>query len=178
MQRSLNDIPPGRDPPWDLNVVIEIPEGGEAVKYEFDAGLGIMRVDRFLHTSMRYPGNYGFIPGTLSGDGDPCDVLLVGQAPVVPLCLVRARPIGALMMRDEAGTDHKVLALPVDGLNPAFGEVRTCADLPSLLLRRVAHFFRHYKDLEPGKFESEPRWADADEAAGIVMAAIRRAAGD
>lgn len=167
-------IPPGRNPPWDLNVIVEIPEGGEAVKYEFDEELGVMRVDRFLHTAMTYPGNYGFIPGTLADDGDPHDVLIVGQAPVVPGCLVRARPVGALVMSDEAGGDDKIIALPIDALNPAHRDVTTCAELPDLMLKRVAHFFRHYKDLEANAFVSEPRWADANEAAELVARAIER----
>lgn len=170
-------IPPGKAPPWDLNVIIEIPEGGEAVKYEFDAELGVMRVDRFLHTAMTYPGNYGFIPGTLADDGDPHDVIILGQAPVVPGCLVRARPVGALIMTDEAGGDDKILALPIDALNPAMREVRTCAELPALLLKRVAHFFQHYKDLEANAHVSEPRWAHAEEAAALVMRAIQRGSG-
>lgn len=177
MVGNVDRVPPGRNPPWDLNVIVEIPEGGEAVKYEFDVDLGVMRVDRFLHTAMTYPGNYGFIPNTLADDGDPHDVLIVGQAPVVPGCLVRVRPIGALMMSDEAGGDDKIIGLPVDALNPALREIRTCAELPDISLKRIAHFFRHYKDLETGKHVSEPRWANADEAAALVMQAIGRKRG-
>lgn len=168
------DLPAGQDPPWDINIFIEIQEGAHAVKYEYDLDLGVMRVDRFLHTAMSYPANYGFIPSTLSGDGDPCDAMIVGQAPVVPGCVIRARPIGALVMRDESGPDEKIIALPVDDLNPAFSEVRSCEDLPGKLLDRIRHFFVHYKDLEPARWISEPHWAGADEAAELIRAAIKR----
>ncbi|WP_334656915.1 inorganic diphosphatase [Sphingomonas panaciterrae] len=168
------DLPAGKSPPWDLNVFVEIPEGGQAVKYEFDRALGVLRVDRFLHTAMTYPGNYGFIPSTLSGDGDPCDALVIGQAAVVPGCVIRARPIGALIMEDEAGPDEKILTLPVDALNPALAEVKSCAELPRLMLDRIRHFFTHYKDLEPARWITEPRWAEADEAATLIREAIAR----
>lgn len=167
-------ISAGREPPWDVHVFIEIQEGGHAVKYEFDPELGTMRVDRFLHTAMSYPANYGFIPSTLSGDGDPIDALVVGQAPVVPGCVIRVRPIGALIMEDEAGADEKIITLPVDALNPAFAEVNSCEELPDKLLERIRHFFAHYKDLEPKRWISEPRWAGSDEAAALIEDAIER----
>lgn len=174
---DIRNIPAGDEPPWDLNVIVEIPEGGEPVKYEIDPELGLLRVDRFLHTTMRYPGSYGFVPNTRTGDGDPLDVLVVGQPPVVPGALLRARPVGALVMRDEAGDDTKILALPVGALNPAYASARSCEDLPELLLQRVAHFFRHYKDLEaPTKWVTEPRWASAHEAADLITEAVSRAA--
>ena len=177
MTHRMQSIPAGREPPWDINVIIEISEGGEAVKYEYDAELGVMRVDRFLHTAMTYPGNYGFVPQTLAGDGDPLDVLIVGQAPVVSGALVRARPIGVLLMEDHGRRDDKILALPIDALNPALRHVRTCSELDPLLLKRVEHFFRHYKDLETDT-AAEPRWGDADEAAGVILDTIRSAADD
>ena len=172
--KSPADLPPGRDPPWDLNVFIEIQQGGRPVKYEFDSDLGVMRVDRFLHKAMSYPANYGFIPSTLSGDGDACDALIVGQAPVVPGCIIRARPIGALVMSDESGADEKILTIPVDDLNPAFAEVRSWEELPDKMSEQIRHFFMHYKDLEPERWISEPRWAGPDEAAKLVMKAIER----
>ena len=171
---SLVNLPPGRDPPWDLNIIVKIPEGGHPVKYEYDAELEIMKVDRFLHTAMSYPANYGFIPSSLSGDGDPCDALIIGQAPVVPGCLIRGRPIGALVMEDEKGADEKILIIPVDALNPAFSEIRSFEQLPKKLLDRIRHFFMHYKDLDEGRWISDPVWVDAAKAAELVEQAIER----
>ncbi|HRI11257.1 MAG TPA: inorganic diphosphatase, partial [Nannocystaceae bacterium] len=142
---DLSKIAIGDDPPADVNAVIEIPQGGEPVKYELDKASGAMFVDRFLHTAMFYPGNYGFIPHTLSADGDPCDVLVVGQVPVVPGAVIRCRPIGALLMEDEAGPDEKIVAVPVDKLHPFYSGVSTYSDLPKILTDQIAHFFQHYK---------------------------------
>jgi inorganic pyrophosphatase len=133
-------------------------------------------VDRFLHTAMFYPGNYGFVPHTLAQDGDPIDVLIVGPAAVVPGALVRCRPVGALIMEDEQGPDEKILAVPVDALHPFYSGVSSYRDLPPILCDQIAHFFRHYKDLEEGKWVKIGRWADADEAAQLISAAITRAA--
>ena len=149
---DISKITAGHNPPTDINVVIEIPQGGEPVKYELDKASGAMFVDRFLHTAMFYPGNYGFIPNTLSGDGDPCDVLVVGQVPVVPGAVIRCRPIGALLMKDEAGPDEKIVAVPVDKLHPFYSGVASYKDLPPILTDQIAHFFQHYKDLEKGKW--------------------------
>ena len=146
--------------------------GGHPVKYEMDKESGTLFVDRFIHTAMQYPANYGFIPHTLSGDGDPVDVLVVSRIPVVPGAVVRARPIGVLMMRDEAGMDEKVIAVPVEKLNPYYKNVLDYTDLPEILLKRVAHFFEHYKDLEEGKWVKVERWGDAAEARQIIMDAI------
>jgi inorganic pyrophosphatase len=168
-------IPTGVDPPFDVNAVIEIPQGGEPVKYELDKASGAMFVDRFLHTAMFYPGNYGFIPHTLSPDGDPCDVLVVGQVPVVPGAVIRCRPIGALLMEDEAGSDEKIVAVPVDALHPFFRGVASYQDLPAILTEQIAHFFQHYKDLEKGKWVTVVRWAGPEEAGRILQAAIDRA---
>ena len=167
-------ISTGRNPPDDLHAVIEIPVGGVPVKYEFDKISGAMFVDRFLHTAMFYPGNYGFIPHTLSEDGDACDILVVGSVPVVPGAVIRCRPVGALLMQDEAGVDEKVLAVPVDDLHPFYSNIRNYTDLPAVLIEQIAHFFEHYKDLEKGKWVKVVRWTDAVETAGLIRAAIER----
>lgn len=174
---DLKLIPAGRNPPRDVNAVIEIPLGGVPVKYEFDKDSGALFVDRFLHTAMFYPGNYGFIPHSLAEDGDPCDIMVIGQVPVVPGAVIRCRPVGALLMEDEAGKDEKVLAVPVDDLHPFYTGLSTYRDLPTVMLDQIAHFFRHYKDLEKGKWVTIVRWVDADEAEGLIMDAIARAKG-
>lgn len=173
---DLSKIPTGANPPKDLNVLIEIPLGGVPVKYEIDKASGALFVDRFLHTAMFYPGNYGFIPHTLSGDGDPCDVIVVGQVPVVPGAIIRCRPVGALVMEDNAGMDEKILGVPVDALHPFYTGVRSYKDLPSILCEQISHFFEHYKDLEKGKWAKVVKWADVDEAEQLVIDAIARAA--
>jgi inorganic pyrophosphatase len=172
---NIDKIAIGRAPPHDINVVIEIPQGGEPVKYEFDKESGALMVDRFLHTAMFYPGNYGFIPHTLSGDGDPCDVLVISQVPVVPGAVIRCRPVGALLMEDEAGNDEKILAVPVDALHPFYKGVGSFRDLPKVMCDQIAHFFQHYKDLEKGKWVSIVRWLDTDEAEKLVMEGLERA---
>ena len=171
---DLSKIPVGVNPPYDVNAIIEIPRGGEPVKYELDKASGAIFVDRFLHTAMFYPGNYGFIPHTLADDGDPMDILVVGQTPVVPGAIIRARPIGTLMMTDEAGGDEKVLAVPVDALHPFYTGVDSWRALPSILTEQIAHFFQHYKDLEKGKSVEISRWADAEETADLIRASIER----
>jgi inorganic pyrophosphatase len=174
---DLAKIPAGRAPPDDFNVVVEIPQGGEPVKYELDKESGAMVVDRFLHSAMFYPGNYGFVPHTLAEDGDPLDVLIVGPVPVVPGAVVRCRAVGALMMEDEHGPDEKIIAVPVDALHPYYSDVRSYRDLPPILCDQIAHFFRHYKDLETGKWVNIRRWADAGEAAALITAGIARSTG-
>lgn len=173
---NLAKIPAGKNPPFDVYAVIEIPQGGEPVKYELDKDSGAMFVDRFLHTAMFYPGNYGFIPHTLSADGDPCDVLVVGQVPVVPGAVIRCRPIGALLMEDEAGPDEKIVAVPVDKLHPFYSGIASYKDLPPILTEQVAHFFQHYKDLEKGKWVTIVRWIGPDEAGALITQGIERAA--
>jgi len=168
----------GRNLPDDVNVIIEIPQGGAPVKYEIDKSSGALQVDRFLHTAMFYPGNYGFVPHALSPDGDPLDVLVVAQVAVMAGAVIRSRPVGALLMEDESGGDEKILAVPVDDINPFYRGVRSYRDLPALLCDQITHFFRHYKDLEPGKWVKVVRWADADEAKALVRAAIDRARGE
>jgi inorganic pyrophosphatase len=172
---DLTRISVGRDPPRDVHAVIEIPLGGVPVKYEIDKDSGALFVDRFLHTAMFYPGNYGFIPHTLSADGDPCDVLVVAQVPVVPGAVIRCRPVGALVMEDEAGGDEKILAVPVDKLHPFYTGVQSYKDLPVIMCEQISHFFQHYKDLEKGKWVSIVKWLDAQGAEALVMEAIERA---
>jgi inorganic pyrophosphatase len=171
---DISKIPVGVNPPYDVNAVIEIPQGGEPVKYELDKESGAIFVDRFLHTAMYYPGNYGFIPHTLSDDGDPCDVLVVGPTPVVPGAVIRVRPIGTLMMVDEAGGDEKILAVPVDKLHPFYAGVDSWRSLPAILTEQIAHFFKHYKDLEKGKSVTIERWADAEETGEIIRQGMAR----
>jgi inorganic pyrophosphatase len=172
---DISKIPTGENPPYDLNAVIEIPQGGEPVKYEIDKDSGAIFVDRFLHTAMFYPGNYGFIPHTLADDGDPMDVMVVGPTPVVPGAIIRCRPIGVLMMSDEKGADEKILAVPVDKLHPFYTDVASWRSLPATLTDQIAHFFAHYKDLEKGKSVEIVRWGDAEEAADLIKAGIERA---
>jgi inorganic pyrophosphatase len=172
---DLSQIPAGRNPPEDINVVVEIPQGGEPVKYELDKKSGAVFVDRFLHTAMFYPGNYGFVPHSLAEDGDPLDVLIVGPVSVVPGAVVRCRPVGALLMEDEAGPDEKIIAVPVDALHPFYTNVRSYEDLPSILCEQIAHFFTHYKDLEKGKWVKVAQWIGPAEAATCIMASIERA---
>jgi inorganic pyrophosphatase len=171
---DLSKIPSGRNPPHELNAVIEIPVGGAPVKYELDKASGAMFVDRFLHTAMFYPGNYGFIPHTLSEDGDPCDVIVIGSVPVITGAVIRCRPIGALLMQDEAGKDEKILAVPVDDLHPFYANVRSYEDIPGLLIDQIAHFFEHYKDLEKGKWVKVLKWIGTAAAKELVEAAIHR----
>ena len=172
---DLSKIATGVNPPYDLNAIIEIPQGGEPVKYEIDKDSGALMVDRFLHTAMFYPANYGFIPHTLADDGDPTDVMVVGPTPVVPGAIIRCRPIGTLMMVDEAGSDEKILAVPVDKLHPFYTGVNSWRDLPVILTEQIAHFFQHYKDLEKGKWVRVGHWLDAEGAARMIVEAIARA---
>ena len=172
---DVSKIPTGVAPPDDVNAIIEIPQGGLPVKYELDKEAGTLFVDRFLYTPMAYPGNYGFVPHTLSGDGDPVDVLVVSQTPVVPGAVIRCRPIGALLMKDEAGEDEKIIAVPVDKLHPFFTGVTSYEDLPKILLEQIAHFFQHYKDLEKGKWVTIVEWVGPDVAKRMIREGIERA---
>ena len=168
-------IPAGDDPPHSLNVVIEVPIGGEPVKYELDKASGALWVDRILHTPMRYPGNYGFVPHTLSDDGDPIDVLVANTRPIVPGAVINVRPVGVLKMQDEAGGDEKVLAVPMPKLTKRYAHVMNYTDLPEITLQQMRHFFEHYKDLEPGKWVKVLGWGDAAEARRMIAEAIERA---
>ncbi len=174
---DLSKIPTGENPPKDVNVVIEVPLGGDAIKYEIDKASGAMFVDRFLYTDMRYPCNYGFIPGTLSDDGDAVDVMVVGNRPLVPGSVVGARPIGVLLMEDEAGLDEKILAVPSPRLTRYYAKIESYTDLPDILVERVSHFFTHYKDLEPDKWVKIVGWRDRGEAEALIIKGVEAAAG-
>ena len=172
---NLNALPIGRNPPHDVNVVIEVPLGGEPIKYEMHKESGALVVDRFLYTPMHYPGNYGFIPHTLSGDGDPCDVIVANTRAIAPGAVMECKVIGVLIMEDEGGADEKIVAVPSDKLTPRYHDINSCADLPDITLKRIEHFFGHYKDLEPGKWVKIIRWGDAEEAKRLVLEGIERA---
>ena len=172
---NLNAVPIGKNPPNDVNVVIEVPIGGEPIKYEMDKESGALWVDRFLYTSMRYPGNYGFIPHTLSGDGDPCDVLIANTRAIVPGAVMSVRPVGVLLMEDEAGGDEKIIAVPSSKLTKRYSKVQSYSDLPEITLQQIQHFFEHYKDLEPGKWVKVLRWGSAEDAFKLIEEGIARA---
>jgi inorganic pyrophosphatase len=172
----IDAISIGDNPPHDINVIIEVPVGGEPIKYEIDKASGAMVVDRFLYTSMRYPGNYGFVPHTLSDDGDPIDVLVANTRPLMPGCVMKCRPIGVLFMRDESGGDEKLVAVPHEDVSGNYGEVHTMEDLPQIRRDQISHFFERYKDLEPGKWVKIDRWGDADDARAMIEKAIAAAA--
>lgn len=172
---DINRIPIGKNPPKDVNVIIEVPLGSDPVKYELDKDSGAIFVDRFLHTPMFYPCNYGFVPHTLSGDGDPIDVLVVGNLPVVPGAVLASRPIGVLMMEDESGEDEKVLAVPVSKLHPFYNNVESYKDLPEILLDQISHFFEHYKDLEKNKWVKVVGWEGVEKAEQMIAEAVERA---
>lgn len=171
----LEAIPIGNDPPEEVNVIVEVPVGGEPIKYEIDKAAGAMVVDRFLYTAMRYPGNYGFIPHTLSEDGDPCDVLIANQRGVVPGAIMAVRPVGVLLMQDEAGLDEKIIAVPVPRLTRRYEKIRNYTEMPGITIKQVEHFFTHYKDLEESKWVKVLGWGDADEAKRLILEAIERA---
>ena len=171
----IDAIPIGVDPPREVNVIVEVPVGGEPIKYEMDKEAGTLVVDRFLYTAMRYPGNYGFIPHTLSNDGDPCDVLVANTRAIVPGAVISVRPIGVLLMEDEAGGDEKLLAVPSAKLTQRYDKVENYTDLPAITLQQIEHFFSHYKDLEPNKWVKITRWGDAAEARAMVLEGIARA---
>ncbi len=172
---DISKIPVGINAPYDVNVIIEIPIGGVPVKYELDKESGAMYVDRFLHTAMYYPCNYGFIPHTLSDDGDPTDAAVLGQIPVIPGVVIRSRPVGVLIMEDESGIDEKILCVPVDELHPYYSDVASIRDLRPVLLDQIAHFFEHYKDLESGKWVKVQRWGEAEEATDLIRQGMERA---
>jgi len=167
-------IPVGKNPPHSLNVIIEVLTGGEPVKYEFDKASGALFVDRILHTPMRYPANYGFVPHTLSPDGDPLDALVISRSPFIPGAVVRARPIGVLNLEDEHGGDEKLICVPDDGTFPYYSEVKEAADLPKIVFQQIEHFFTHYKDLEAEKWVRVGTWGDAEEARRVTLEAIER----
>jgi len=172
---DLSAIAVGTNPPHEVNVIIEVPIGGEPIKYELHKPSGILFVDRFLYTSMRYPGNYGFIPHTLSGDGDPCDVLVVNTRAITPGAMMSVRPFGVLFMEDEAGGDEKIIAVPSSKLTQRYDSVKSYADLPDITIKQVQHFFEHYKDLEPGKWVKVLRWGGIEDAHRLILEGIKRA---
>jgi len=171
---DINKVPCGVNPPEDINVIVEVPMRADPVKYEFDKESGGLYVDRFLHTAMFYPANYGFVPHTLSEDGDPCDVLVLARMPVLPGAILRSRPIGVLMMEDEAGQDEKILAVPVSKLKPFYNDVQEYTDVPAILLDEIEHFFSQYKALEPGKWVKTQGWQNADKARELIAEGIER----
>jgi len=175
---DISRIPVGDKPPYEINVIIEIPMGGHPVKYELDKQSGAMYVDRFLHTSMHYPCNYGFIPHTLSDDGDPADAAVLTQIPVIPGVVIKCRPIGVLLMEDESGIDEKILCVPVDDLHPYYGNIASYRDLRPVLIEQITHFFEHYKDMEPGKWVKVKHWGDTQEAMDLIRAAMERVESD
>ncbi len=172
---NIDAISIGANPPHEVNVVIEVPIGGEPIKYEMDKKAGALVVDRFLYTSMRYPGNYVFIPHTLSDDGDPCDVIVANTRAIIPGAVMSCKIVGVLLMEDEAGGDEKLLAVPSAKLTQRYSRVENFVDLPEITLKQIEHFFAHYKDLEPNKWVKITRWGDAEEARSLVLAGIERA---
>ncbi len=173
----IDAIATGYNPPDDVNVVVEVPIGGEPIKYEMDKAAGTLVVDRFLYTAMRYPGNYGFVPHTLSDDGDPIDVLVANTRPIMPGAVINVRPIGVLKMEDDAGGDEKIIAVPTPKLTKRYAHVMNYTDMPAIALQQIEHFFAHYKDLEEGKWVKLVGWGDAVEARRFITEAIVRAKG-
>ena len=167
----------GDDAPNDINVIIEVPIGGEPIKYELDKASGALFVDRFLYTPMRYPGNYGFVPHTLSEDGDPIDVLVCNTRPIMPGAVINCRPIGVLVMEDDGGQDEKLIAVPSEKMSNRFVDVQSYSDLPVITREQIEHFFQHYKDLEPGKWVKISHWGDVTEAKKLLAESIVRAEG-
>jgi len=175
---DISKISTGQNPPDDINVIIEVPLGGEPIKYEIDKASGAMFVDRFLYTAMRYPCNYGFVPHTLSLDGDPMDVMVVGQRALVPGAVVRVRPVGVLLMEDDGGIDEKIIAVPHQKLTRFYEKVHNYTDLPEILVDRIVHFFTHYKDMEPNKWVKVQGIEGVDKARELIGQAIERSTAD
>ncbi len=171
---NLDAIAIGKNPPEDINVIIEVPIGGEPVKYELDKASGALVVDRFLYTPMRYPGNYGFVPHTLSEDDDPIDVLICNTRPIVPGAVMNCRPVGVLVMEDDGGPDEKVVAVPSSSISRRYLQIQDFGDLPEITLQQIQHFFEHYKDLEPEKWVRIDGWRDSETARRLIQEAIDR----
>ena len=169
---SINNIPAGKKIPDEINVIIEIPANSEPVKYEVDKDTGVLLVDRFMATAMFYPCNYGYIPNTLSEDGDPLDVLVPTPYPLINGSVIKCRPVGVLKMEDESGIDAKLIAVPTSKLSVIYDDVKEATDLPSLLLQQIEHFFEHYKDLEKGKWVKVKGWANAEEAKQEILKSV------
>jgi inorganic pyrophosphatase len=170
----IDAISIGKNPPEDVNVIVEVPVGGHPIKYEMDKDAGTLVVDRFLYTPMTYPGNYGFVPHTLSEDGDPIDVLIASTRPLVPGCVINVRPIGVLMMEDNSGKDEKIIAVPSPKLTLRYEKVKEYTDLPEITLKQIEHFFEHYKDLEPGKWVRISTWVGAEDARKEIARGVAR----
>ena len=170
----IDAISIGKNPPEDVNVIVEVAIGGEPIKYEMDKDAGTLFVDRFLYTPMRYPGNYGFVPHTLSDDGDPIDVLIANTRPIIPGAVIAVRPVGVLKMEDDGGGDEKIIAVPVPKLTQRYQNVHNYTDLPQITLDQIQHFFEHYKDLEPGKWVKVIGWGGPEDAVSEIMAGIGR----
>ncbi|MBS0348976.1 MAG: inorganic diphosphatase [Proteobacteria bacterium] len=173
---GFDQVKAGKDVPNDINVIIEISAQGDPIKFEVDKDSGAVFVDRFMGTSMRYPINYGYVPHTVAGDGDPVDVLVVTPFPLQPGVVIRARPVGVLKMEDEGGVDAKVVAVPVSKLTPLYDKVQTIDDLPELLMKQTVHFFEHYKDLEPGKWVKVTGWGSVEDAKKEILEGLAAAA--
>lgn len=171
----IDAIAIGNTPPEDINVIIEVPVGGEPIKYEMDKNAGTLIVDRFLYTPMRYPGNYGFVPHTLSADGDPIDVLVCNTRGIIPGAVINCRPVGVLIMEDDGGGDEKIIAVPSHKLTKRYDRITNYSDLPDISVQQIEHFFAHYKDLEPGKWVKIHHWGNADEARRLIVEAVDRA---
>jgi inorganic pyrophosphatase len=161
---SLDLVTPGKDAPEFFNVIIEIPMNADPIKYEVDKETGAIFVDRFMGTSMHYPCNYGYVPRTVAGDGDPVDVLVITPFPLIPGVVVRCRALGLLEMEDEKGQDAKVLAVPDDKILPIYSHWKSRTDINPMRLHQIQHFFEHYKDLEPGKWVKVKGWGDVADA--------------
>ncbi|WP_105441127.1 inorganic diphosphatase [Neorhizobium sp. T25_13] len=170
----IDAISVGKNPPEDVNVIVEVPVGGQPIKYEMDKEAGALVVDRFLYTPMTYPGNYGFVPHTLSEDGDPIDVLICNTRPLVPGCVINVRPIGVMIMEDDGGKDEKIIAVPVPKLTQRYDKIKNYTDMPEITLKQIEHFFEHYKDLEPGKWVKIGGWQNVDVAKMLIIEAIER----
>lgn len=171
---NINEIACGINPPDDINVIIEVPIGGEPIKYEIDKKSGALMVDRFLYTPMRYPGNYGFVPHTLSDDGDPIDVLVCNTRPIFPGAVMNCRPVGVLVMEDDGGQDEKIIAVPAESISRRYVNVRESSDLPEISRYQIQHFFEHYKDLEPDKWVRIEGWGGSSAARQMIQEAIDR----
>jgi len=167
-------LSPGKKAPDQVNVLIEIPQGSN-VKYELDKEENVIKVDRILYTAMFYPFNYGFIPGTLEEDGDPLDVLVISNYPLMPGSVIEVRPVGMLFMRDEKGEDVKIIAVPMDKIDPTFSNIKDINDVPDAIKNKITHFFEHYKELEPGKWVKVSGWGNASQAKERINKAIERA---
>ena len=170
----IDAIATGNKTPHDVNVIVEVPLGGEPIKYEMDKASGTLFVDRFLYTPMHYPGNYGFVPHTLSTDGDPIDVLVCNTRAIVPGAVINCRPVGVLVMEDDGGGDEKIIAVPSTKLTRRYEKIQNYFDLPDITVKQIEHFFAHYKDLEPGKWVKIKTWGDSEEAKRLIIEADER----